>query len=86
MHGPARGEPALAPHKWLACPPLEAQDCLMISIGIGMEWDFELQLAARGCEVHAFDPTIGLHAAHRQDGRRPSEDVPAFALPLPGLG
>ena len=23
-------------HKWLACPPLEAQDCLMISIGIGM--------------------------------------------------
>ena len=73
-------------HKWLACPPLEAQDCLMISIGIGMEWDFELQLAARGCEVHAFDPTIGLHAAHRQDGRRPSEDVSTFALPLPGVG
>ena len=73
-------------HKWLACPPLEAQDCLMVSIGIGMEWDFELQLAARGCEVHAFDPTIGLHAAHRKTADGLRRTFPRLHFHFLGLG
>jgi hypothetical protein len=38
----------------------------MISIGIGNSWELEDEVAAAGCEVHAFDPTHELHRAHRQ--------------------
>ena len=30
------------------------------AIGIGGDWEFELLALARGCEVHAFDPTLAL--------------------------
>ena len=52
-------------HDWLLCG-LPAPPCLVLSIGIGGEWDFEEAAAARGCEVHAFDPTVALHALHRR--------------------
>eukprot|EP00316_Scyphosphaera_apsteinii_P011794 CAMPEP_0119326450 /NCGR_PEP_ID=MMETSP1333-20130426/68439_1 /TAXON_ID=418940 /ORGANISM="Scyphosphaera apsteinii, Strain RCC1455" /LENGTH=430 /DNA_ID=CAMNT_0007334763 /DNA_START=130 /DNA_END=1419 /DNA_ORIENTATION=+ len=38
--------------------------CLVVSIGIGGEWDFEVDAAQRGCQVHAFDPTIALRGVH----------------------
>ncbi|XP_037078450.1 uncharacterized protein LOC119099412 [Pollicipes pollicipes] len=31
--------------------------CLVYSVGVGADWSFERQMAARGCEVHLFDPT-----------------------------
>jgi len=38
----------------------------VVSIGIGGVWDFEEHAAQRGCEVHAFDPTIALRATHER--------------------
>lgn len=39
--------------------------CLAVSIGIGNSWQFDDALATRlGCEVHSFDPTGQLRAAH----------------------
>lgn len=48
---------------WHVCAPLPP-NCLVVSIGIGGEWKFEDQLARRGCEVHAFDPTTELREKH----------------------
>lgn len=39
--------------------------CHVVSVGIGSSWGFEDWLATAGCVIHAFDPTIGLKAAHR---------------------
>jgi hypothetical protein len=32
--------------------------CLVYGVGIADNWEFEKAMAKRGCEVHAFDPTI----------------------------
>ncbi|XP_037078395.1 uncharacterized protein LOC119099364 [Pollicipes pollicipes] len=55
--------------------------CLVYSLGVGPEMEFERAMAGRGCEVHAFDPvrpakvarmipgvTFYLAAVHRLDG------------------
>ena len=39
-------------------------ECLVISIGLGGNLLFEEAMAAKGCVVHAFDPTLELRAAH----------------------
>ena len=44
----------------------KAGDCLVVSIGIGGTFFFEEVMAARGCEVHAFDPTTELRAKHQK--------------------
>lgn len=54
-------------HDWLLCAtPLPPSPCLVFSIGIGGEWAFEEAAAARGCTVHAFDPTAALLPLHRR--------------------
>lgn len=37
---------------------LENGNCLVYGVGIADDWNFEKAMAKRGCEVHAFDPTI----------------------------
>ncbi len=37
---------------------LEAGNCLVYSFGIADDWSFEDTMAALGCTVRAFDPTI----------------------------
>lgn len=44
---------------WPIClDNVDFSDCLVYSIGIDTDWRFDALLGARGCEVHAFDPTI----------------------------
>ena len=47
-----------------------AERCLVVSIGLGGTFFFEDGLAALGCEVHAFDPTISLRAKHAAHASR----------------
>lgn len=35
-------------------------NCLVYSFGISLDWSFDEAMAEYGCEVHAFDPSIGL--------------------------
>mmetsp|Transcript_93823 Transcript_93823/g.171980 ORF Transcript_93823/g.171980 Transcript_93823/m.171980 type:complete len:965 (-) Transcript_93823:165-3059(-) len=37
---------------------LRERTCLVYGIGVSDNWDFEVAMAEKGCEVHAFDPTI----------------------------
>merc|ERR1740117_2843991 len=37
---------------------LLSSTCLVYGVGISDNWDFEMAMAKKGCEVHAFDPTI----------------------------
>ncbi|KAJ1444702.1 methyltransferase domain-containing protein [Pelagophyceae sp. CCMP2097] len=65
---------------WTACVERDSADgperfvgskgepCLVYSIGIRKDWTFDLAAAAAGCEVHSFDPTIGLDPAGRPRG------------------
>ena len=32
--------------------------CLVYGVGVANDWSFERSLAAEGCEVHLFDPTV----------------------------
>ena len=53
---------------WLLCglmPP-----CLVLSVGIGQEWAFDVAAARLGCEVHSFDPTSHLLDSHRKAARQ----------------
>ena len=48
-------------------PPHETCcSCLMLSIGIGGEWDYEKFVMKRRCHVHAFDPTVVLLQKHKK--------------------
>ena len=38
--------------------------CLAFSVGVGNAWEFDDALGSLGCEVHSFDPTVQLRAAH----------------------
>ena len=55
---------------WDVCQDQLAERCLVISVGLGGSFFFEDGLAALGCEVHAFDPTISLRATHAAHARR----------------
>ena len=58
-------EVAFGGTRWHMCQaPQPPAPCVVVSIGIGGEWEFESGLRDKGCEVHAFDPTIGLREAH----------------------
>ena len=70
----------------LGCPPLEPPDCLLVSIGIGMEWGFELQMAAKGCEVHAFDPTVAMNSSHTAAATMFRTTYPRLHYHYRGLG
>lgn len=61
-------------------PPDEG--CIVVSIGIGGSWDFEDAMAQRGCEVHAFDPTMEYHKRHLLHVR----DKPGMRFYFLGLG
>jgi len=37
---------------------IESQTCLVYGVGVAQDWSFERSLAAEGCEVHLFDPTV----------------------------
>lgn len=47
-------------------------ECLAFSIGIGNHWEFEDALVSKGCEVHAFDPTLTLLEKHHRHVRNAS--------------
>ena len=70
---------------WLACN-LHPPDCVVLSIGIGGDWEFELLALARGCEVHAFDPTLALRKQHMQMARLIQREFPRLQFHLLGLG
>ncbi|OQV12118.1 hypothetical protein BV898_13597 [Hypsibius exemplaris] len=42
-------------------------DCLVYSIGVAGDWSFDDAMAAAGCEVHSFDPSIGRTSYQRAD-------------------
>lgn len=44
-----------------------SKTCLVYGVGVAQDWSFERALAAEGCEVHLFDPTVS-HAS-RPDPR-----------------
>ena len=46
---------------WNACfkSEQEPENCTVYSFGVADNWSFDAAIAARGCTVHAFDPTIG---------------------------
>ena len=70
---------------WLACN-LHPPDCVVLSIGIGGDWEFELLALARGCEVHAFDPTLALRDQHVRMARLIQREFPKLEFHLLGLG
>jgi hypothetical protein len=43
-------------------PPFQvvSGNCLVYSFGIGNDWSFDDGISKFGCEVHSFDPSIGL--------------------------
>ena len=58
-----------------------AQGCLVFSVGVGNAWQFDDALATQlGCEVHSFDPTQELLAAHE------AHHVPGVHFHFVGLG
>jgi len=57
LPGSVLGEHALCKTKSIE-QDLKAKECLVYGIGISDNWDFEKAMAQKGCEVHAFDPTI----------------------------
>ncbi|CAL4067937.1 unnamed protein product, partial [Meganyctiphanes norvegica] len=38
--------------------PFPRNDCIVYSFGINEEWSFDEAMAAKGCQVHSFDPTM----------------------------
>ncbi|KAK3883594.1 hypothetical protein Pcinc_012097 [Petrolisthes cinctipes] len=46
---------------------MQRNNCTVLSFGINHEWGFEDDMAAMGCTVHAFDPTMNLEDYKRSD-------------------
>ncbi|XP_042234228.1 methyltransferase-like protein 24 [Homarus americanus] len=42
-------------------------DCIVYSFGINNEWSFDDAMAQFGCQVYAFDPTMGVEDHRRSD-------------------
>ncbi len=40
--------------------PRDMTDCLVYSFGVSKDWSFDDAMHGAGCEVHSFDPSIGL--------------------------
>jgi hypothetical protein len=55
--------------EWSLCEDLKPP-CLVFSVGLGNNWQFDLAAALRGCEVHSFDPTPELHTKHLRNAAR----------------
>ena len=55
----------------LQLPPPPEEGCLAMSVGIGGDLAFETALAASGCHVHAFDPTVPLRTRHVTETDKP---------------
>ena len=49
--------------EWLLCYPTRP-DCRVVSIGVGLDWLFDVAAEAAGCEVYSFDPTVDLLPMH----------------------
>lgn len=45
---------------WDVCYDRLAPPCVVYSFGIADDWSFDKALADFGCEVHSFDPSIGM--------------------------
>ena len=71
--------------RWLACK-IRRPNCLVVSIGVGNEWDFELVALELGCEVHAFDPTVGLLQEHNRTANIIRRTYPGLHFHFLGLG
>jgi len=61
-----RHGPNWAESEWALCDDLQPP-CLVFSVGIGNNWQFDLAAAQRGCEVHSFDPTPELRSKHQRN-------------------
>eukprot|EP01084_Bolivina_argentea_P302770 522653_1 len=47
--------------EWNVCVDhLILDNCLVYSIGVDRDWNFDAMMGQLGCEVHSFDPTITL--------------------------
>ena len=51
-------------------PVKAAELCAAYVIGIGGEWTFTRYSLSKGCEVHAYDPTVQLRGSHRRSASR----------------
>ena len=40
--------------------------CVVYSFGIATDWSFDDEMAMKGCEVHAFDPTLDLTSTFKR--------------------
>ena len=68
----AAAGPRLAPPAdYRLCSAVPSK-CTAVSIGLGGDVDFEDALVARGCKVHAFDPTLSLRKRHEGFAERSS--------------
>lgn len=56
------GAPGLGVYEICMAPGLQPKphDCLVYSFGVSNDWSFDEAMAQYGCEVHSFDPSIGL--------------------------
>ena len=61
------GQKAVCLDKTVAPTP---GDCLVYSFGINNEWSFDDMMEQYGCEVHAFDPSMGMQDHYRSRGIR----------------
>ena len=50
-------------------PATASGDCLMYSFGVATDWSLDEAMQEAGCEVHSFDPSIGM-PEHRRPGPR----------------
>ncbi|KAB7503189.1 hypothetical protein Anas_02593, partial [Armadillidium nasatum] len=39
---------------------INPNDCLVLSFGLATDWSFDKDMERYGCNVHSFDPTIGI--------------------------
>ena len=51
-------------YKWVCLDPalglLDTDSCLIYSFGVDHDWSFDDNVQRLQCEIHAFDPSIGL--------------------------
>ncbi len=56
--------------EWILCAAQLSRSagvpCTVVSVGIGLDWKFDVAAEAAGCNVFSFDPTIDLESAHER--------------------
>lgn len=71
--------------EWILCWP-PPPTCVVASVGIGLDWHFDVAAEAAGCEVHSFDPTKDLASRHHADARTFKTEGRRISFHKVGLG